>query len=734
MTYNQTSLTAFASKFINHTNRHIFLTGKAGTGKTTFLKHIVQHTHKKVIVAAPTGIAAINAGGVTLHSLFQLPFGYFIPDDKSTNYFNENQQVNTPASLLKNAKLNKNKIKLIRELELLIIDEVSMLRADLLDAIDTMLRSIKRRRNVPFGGVQLLLIGDLMQLPPVIKDFEWNVLKNYYSSIYFFNAQAFNNSPPIQIELDKIYRQADTKFIGLLNNLRDNKVTPEDIKILKAHFQPNFKPNPDEGFIRLTTHNKQADTLNREELDKIKSASYYFQAEVEGDFSPYNYPIDESLELKKGAQVMFIKNDSSGRQQFFNGKIGLITSINDDFIEVKTSDEDLIIVEKYTWENVKYQLNASNNEIEGNIVGKFIQYPLKLAWAITVHKSQGLTFDKAIIDIGNAFAQGQVYVALSRLRSLDGLVMTSNLNTDSLSIDQHIAQFCQSKPDTKDIENILKTEEKYFFLNYLVNSYDLSDLLYQIKAHAESYTKAENLSAKQSYLEWAKILQNKVEEIISPTESFKRQLKKIISENNDHQYLFERINAANDYFIPLLKKQSEFIFEHIKHLKNKTKVKKYITELKELEAYFFKQIQQLQKAKTLVESAINNQEFDKSKLTFKEEAEKRTEKLKKVEKKAPKVDTKKVSFDLYKAGKNVKEIAKERGFVEGTIIGHLAHYVGEGEIDIATLLPKKTIDAITKVYKKNKEISGLNELKSQLDNSISYNDIKMVLAALARKG
>lgn len=733
MTYDQTSLTAFASKFINHTNRHIFLTGKAGTGKTTFLKHIVQHTHKKVIVAAPTGIAAINAGGVTLHSLFQLPFGYFIPDDNSVNYFNENQQINTPSTLLRNAKLNKNKIKLLRELELLIIDEVSMLRADLLDAIDTLLRSVKRRRNIPFGGVQLLLIGDLLQLPPVVKDFEWNILKNYYSSIYFFNAQAFNNSPPIQIELEKIYRQADSKFIGLLNNLRDNKVTPEDIKILKAHFQPNFKPTADEGFIRLTTHNKQADTLNREELDKISSKSYYFQADVEGDFSPYNYPIDESLELKKGAQVMFIKNDPSGRQQFFNGKIGVITSINDDFIEVKTSDDDLIIVEKYTWENVKYQLNASNNEIEGNIVGKFIQYPLKLAWAITIHKSQGLTFDKAIIDIGNAFAQGQVYVALSRLRSLDGLVMTSNLNTDSLSIDQHIAKFCQSKPDVAAIESILKTEEKYFFLNYLVNSYDLSDLLYQIKAHAESYTKAENLSAKQVYLEWAKTLQSKLEELVSPAESFKRQLKKIITESNNHQHLFERINAANDYFIPLLKKQSESIFEHIEHLKTKTKVKKYITELKELEAYLFKQIQQLQKAKTLVESAINNQEFDKSKLTFKEETENRTEKLKKVEKKAPKVDTKKVSFDLYKAGKNVKEIAKERGFVESTIIGHLAHYVGLGEIDIATLLPKKTIDAITKVYKKNKDISGLNELKSQLDNSISYSDIKMVLAALQRK-
>lgn len=733
MTYNQSSLTAFASKFINHTNRHIFLTGKAGTGKTTFLKHVVQHTHKKVIVAAPTGIAAINAGGVTLHSLFQLPFGYFIPEDNSANYFNENQQINTPATLLKNAKLNRNKIKLLRELELLIIDEVSMLRADLLDAIDTMLRSVKRRRNIPFGGVQLLLIGDLLQLPPVVKDFEWNVLKNYYSSIYFFNAQAFNNSPPIQIELDKIYRQADTKFIGLLNNLRDNKVIPEDITTLKTHFQPNFKPKPDEGFIRLTTHNKQADSYNREELDKLKTKSYYFQADVDGDFSPYNYPLDESLELKKGAQVMFIKNDPSGKQQFFNGKIGVITDLSDDSIEVKTSDGDLIIVEKYTWENVKYQLNPATNEIEDNVVGKFIQYPLKLAWAITVHKSQGLTFDKAIIDIGNAFAQGQVYVALSRLRSLDGLVMTSNLNTNSLSIDQHIAQFCQSKPDIEAIENILKTEEKYFFLNYLVNSYDLSDLLYQLKAHAESYTKAENLSAKQAYLEWAKTLQSKVEELVPPAESFKRQLKKIISENNDQQHLFERITAANNYFTPLLKTQSEAIFEHIENLKTKTKVKKYITELKELESYFFKQIQQLTKAKTLVESALNNQEFDKSKLSSKEEVETRTEKLKKVEKKAPKVDTKKISFDLYKAGKNVKEIAKERGFVESTIIGHLTHYVGVGEIDIATLLPKKTIDAITKVYKKNKEISGLNELKSQLDNSISYSDIKMVLATLQKE-
>lgn len=722
------NLTEFASKFINHTNRHLFLTGRAGTGKTTFLKHIVKHTHKNVIVAAPTGIAAINAGGVTLHSLFQLPFGYFIPENNAANHFDENQQVNTPNSLLKNAKLNKNKIKLIRELELLIIDEVSMLRADLLDAIDTLLRSVKRKSYVPFGGVQLLLIGDLMQLPPVIRDNEWNVLKNYYASIYFFNAKAFDSQPPIQIELDKIYRQADEKFIQLLNNIRDNKVTPQDFEVLKSHYQPNFKPLANEGYIRLTTHNKQADSLNNEELQKIKTKSYYFDAEIEGDFSEYNYPISQRMELKKGAQVMFIKNDPTGRQQFFNGKIGVISEIDNEGIVVKShEDNSYIDVEKYMWENVKYQLNTNTNEIEEKVVGTFTQYPLKLAWAITIHKSQGLTFDKAIIDIGYAFASGQVYVALSRLRSLDGLVMTSELNPESLSIDEQIATFCHSKPNLTTIQQILKTEEKVFFQNYLIESYNFSSLIQQTAYHLSTYTKEENRSAKQKFADWAKIFYEKVKKLEKPSTTFQKQLQTIISKNNNYQHLFERITAANNYFEPLLKEFSTAIFNHIDEVKKQPKVKKYVTELKELETDVHKHVLQITKAKKLVETAINNKEFSKEVLQPKMQDSKRKEQIKQVEKKAPKVDTKSLSLSLFKEGKTISEIAKERGLTEGTIFNHLAHFAAEKSIDVKEIVPENHIKAISEILKKQPDFNSLTELKNQLDDAITFDEIRLVV-------
>lgn len=722
------NLTEFASKFINHTNRHLFLTGRAGTGKTTFLKHIVKHTHKNVIVAAPTGIAAINAGGVTLHSLFQLPFGYFIPENNVTNHFNENQQVNTPSSLLKNAKLNRNKIKLIRELELLIIDEVSMLRADLLDAIDTLLRSVKRKSYVPFGGVQLLLIGDLMQLPPVIRDNEWNVLKNYYASIYFFNAKAFDNQPPIQIELDKIYRQADEKFIRLLNNIRDNAVTAADLELLKLHFQPHFKPLPNEGYIRLTTHNKQADSLNKEELQKINNKSYYFDAEIDGDFSEYNYPIDHRLELKKGAQVMFIKNDPSGKQQFFNGKIGVITEIDKEGIVVKSHDDDTYIdVEKYQWENVKYQLNTNTNEIEENIVGTFTQYPLKLAWAITIHKSQGLTFDKAIIDIGYAFASGQVYVALSRLRSLEGLIMTSELNPESLSIDEQIATFCHSKPDISTIQQILKTEEKVFFQNYLVESYNFSSLFQQTAYHLSTYTKEENRSAKQKFFDWAKAFNDKVKTLEKPSSVFQKQLQSIVNTNSNYQHLFERVTAANNYFEPLFKGFSEEIFNHIDEVKKLPKVKKYLAELKELETDVHKQVLQIAKAKKLVETVINNKEFSKEVLQPKMDDSSRKEQIKQVEKKAPKVDTKSLSLSLFKEGKTIPQIAQERGLTEGTIFNHLAHFAAEKSIDVKEIVPENHIKAISELLKKQPDFNSLTELKNQLNDTITFDEIRLIV-------
>jgi len=306
---------ALASKFINNTNRHVFLTGKAGTGKTTFLKYIIHHTFKNVVVAAPTGIAAINAGGVTLHSLFLLPFGSFVPTNDNATVFSEHLKINNKNSLLRELKMHKNKRKLLQEMELLIIDEVSMLRSDLLDAIDTILQSVRRNRRT-FGGVQILFIGDLLQLPPVVKDAEWRILKQYYKSPFFFDAHALADNPPLYIELEKIYRQTDNTFINILNNLRNNTVNEHDVEVLNQHYQPDFKPKPTENYIKLTTHNNSADLLNNTELTKIKNPSYFFKAEIKDDFNENAYPLELTLELKKGAQIMFVKNDPSGGQRF----------------------------------------------------------------------------------------------------------------------------------------------------------------------------------------------------------------------------------------------------------------------------------------------------------------------------------------------------------------------------------------------------------------------------------
>lgn len=384
----QISPAEIASKFINQTNKNVFLTGKAGTGKTTFLKQIIQLTHKRAVIAAPTGIAAINAGGVTLHSLFQLPFGGFIPVVGSNT--RTDIRMNDPASMIRGMQMNDRKRKLLKSLDLLIIDEVSMLRADLLDAIDTVLRHV-RRKNLAFGGVQVLFIGDLLQLPPVVRDEEWNILRSFYKSIYFFDAQVLQREKPVYIELDKIYRQADDRFISLLNNLRNNSVTDDDVALLNGYYKPGFRSSEKDKYITLTTHNLKAETLNKEFLQQLKTRSRFFEADIEDEFSEGAYPVEKNLELKEGAQVMFVKNDPTGAQRFFNGKIAVISSITDDGIEVRFEDSTQPLpLERYTWENVKYVLDEATNEITEKIVGTFTQYPVKLAWAITVHKSQGL--------------------------------------------------------------------------------------------------------------------------------------------------------------------------------------------------------------------------------------------------------------------------------------------------------------------------------------------------------
>lgn len=735
------AVSAIASKYINTTNRHIFLTGKAGTGKTTFLKYITEHTHKNTIVAAPTGIAAINAGGVTLHSLFQLPFGAFLPSNDRLSGVTINTAISTPQSLLSNFQMNKTKREMLRELELLIIDEASMLRADLLDAIDTVLRFVRRQRNVPFGGVQIMFIGDLLQLPPVVKETEWRHLSSFYGGIYFFHSLALRQNAPVYIELDKIYRQSDQEFISLLNNLRENKITSRDAELLNKRYVPDFESSKYKSYIFLTTHNRKADEINSQELTRLKTQSYFFNAEVEGEFNEYNYPVDQRLELKEGAQVMFMKNDYSGEQRYFNGKLGTISELSQDVIQVSFDDgTPSTFVEPYTWENKKYTLNNNSGEIEEKLVGKFIHYPLKLAWAITVHKSQGLTFERAIIDVSKAFAPGQIYVALSRLTSLDGLVLTAQIKGNNLACDKDIIDFSKSKKSLEQLHDELSDSTVQFVSETALKAFDFNWMHKEMEFHVQSYNKDANRSIKQQYKTWAQTLLIHVDPIKKTADNFSHQIRRIIQENQEDklQILHERIVSAKKYFEPLLTEIKQRVGEHLKELSTQKKIKKYLTELTDLEQIFVRQLQRIYKAEALLKSAIDRTEFSmevlKENPLFKSRIEgvkeKKVNSLK--SKKKEKIPTKEISFSLFKEGKNIVEIAEERSMVQSTIEGHLAYFVGTGEIDILQLVDEEIVGQITTFCKEN-ETTQTGSIKASLGDNVSYGQIKLVQAYMNAK-
>ena len=454
---------AYTLRFINQTQRSVFLTGKAGTGKTTLLREIIETTHKNTVVVAPTGIAALNAGGVTIHSLFQLPFGGFLPDNSAPD-FSESTKFETKATLRRHFKMSGLKKSVIRNMELLIIDEVSMLRADLLDAMDFMMQTV-RKKNSPFGGVQVLFIGDLLQLPPVIRDDEWRTLKNYYKGKFFFHSQVVQQNPPLYIELDKIFRQTDDAFISVLNNLRNNQISKEDIATLNQYVQPNFDLKANKGYITLTTHNAKADTMNTEALDVLEGKEWLYSPEITGDFPDKIYPVDEVLRLKEGAQIMFVKNDLSFDKKYFNGKMGVIKSLSTKEILVHFPEENKTIeVEKYEWQNIRYKVNDTTKEIEEEVLGTFVHYPIKLAWAITVHKSQGLTFDKVIANLGAAFASGQVYVALSRCTSFSGLILKSRIEQNAIKTDPRVLEFAQNEtPETLIVQELNSGKADYYY-------------------------------------------------------------------------------------------------------------------------------------------------------------------------------------------------------------------------------------------------------------------------------
>lgn len=746
-----------AAKFINYTSRHIFLTGKAGTGKTTFLRNLIDLTHKRAVIVAPTGIAAINAAGVTIHSLFQLPFGTYLPKQPATGESHFNQQYNTPKSIVRHLQMNMTKRRIFMDLELLIIDEVSMLRADLLDAIDMVLRYV-RKDNSNFGGVQVLFIGDLHQLPPVVKNNEWSLLSEFYQSAYFFDALALQQNPPIYIELEKVYRQADQVFINLLNNLRNNAVTPEDVALLKKHYKEDFKPDVKEKYITLTTHNQRADTLNRQSLEALKTTSHFYKSQVEDEFSESSYPAEHSLELKLGAQVMFIKNDTSPDKRYFNGKIATVVSLSADEIEVETAGEkERITVEKYTWKNMRYSTNKVTHEIKEEVIGKFIQYPLKLAWAITVHKSQGLTFDKAIVDIGNAFAPGQIYVALSRLRSLDGLILTSQIPGSGIRQDPNVSMFSRNKVAGEILTEQIKQETDVFLKNYLLKCFDLNNLDNYVYEHVHSYTKDLSKSAKQKHLKWAQKLLKELSEHKGNANKFLAQLQRLCQDRSEAGFktLLERTLAAENYFNPLLQKLSANIFERMELVKQDKQIAAFLTELMEMESLFYEQYKNIRKATALLKSTIEGKEFTRKDVNalldeeMREAAMKKifpqlntidftvkkakTTKAKKATEKAPKEDTKHLSLQLLREGKTPSEIAKERKMVIGTIEGHLAYFVANQEISAKEVIGKRKLEHILAAIRSLKTLQ-MNPIREHLGRDYSFGEIKIGVAAHLAEG
>ncbi len=527
-----------AWSFILNTSTNIFLTGKAGTGKTTFLKRIVEECPKRKIVVAPTGIAAINAGGVTIHSFFQLPFGVCLPDHRHTQAFSKNN----------NYTIRKEKQKIIRSLELLIIDEVSMLRADMLDEIDSTLRRI-RRNNIVFGGIQVLMIGDMQQLPPVVKNDEWEILKEYYPTPYFFDSIALKKSLYRTIELKHIYRQSEREFIDILAAVRSNKVTEEILTRLNSRFIPNFD-NKD-SYIILTTHNKTANQINTERLNSINEREYTFKAKVVNNFPESLYPHDVNLVLKCGAQVMFIKNDSSVKRQYVNGTIGKITFINEQSIIVETQDGKVIDVKIDFWEHLKYEIDQDTKEIVSDIDGLFYQFPIRTAWAITIHKSQGLTFDKAIIDAALSFSHGQLYVALSRCRTLDGMILSSKLNRNAVINDNRIELFHRNIENKKIGHEDLEKDKILYLVSCLEDFYQCKDIygeLNKMSYFMQNYLTKLYPSIVEQCIKQG-ILFN--ENVVNIGVKFVKTLNTIIV-NSDNILFQERIAKAYNYFIDKL--------------------------------------------------------------------------------------------------------------------------------------------------------------------------------------
>ncbi len=712
-----------AEQFALYTSKHFFLTGKAGTGKTTLLKNIARKTTKNFVIVAPTGVAAINAGGVTIHSQFNLPLTSFIPSSEWTDL----NIVTNRRALIEHMNFRKEKRKVIQEMELLIIDEVSMVRADILDAVDFVMRTVRRNQE-PFGGVQVTLIGDMHQLPPVVKDNEWNILKNYYSSPYFFDSVVWKQLDAAEIELKQIYRQSDERFLRLLNNIRHQQLDEDDYEELKKRYNPIFRPT-EKGYILLSTHNNKANSVNESELKRLGARPYTFEAEVTGDFPEHIYPCEKYLLLKEGAQVMFTRNDSEAGK-YFNGKLAVVKKIAGDNVTVTFSENsEEYLLKKEIWENISYTVDESKDKIEKNVVGTFSQYPLRLAWAITIHKSQGLTFDKVIIDAGHSFAPGQVYVALSRCRTLEGIVLHSLITQNALHGDAKIAEFSDSHPGTEELERVLELAKIEFANLQLKRLFNFNKLRERIADWKEILFEKE-IPEKEKALELFEKITANIEGIVSTSDKFDLQLERLLTDFNQNMrnmpLIQERCTKAIDYF-------TENIFnllitplhEHISALAYKSKVKRYVQQVQYVQESFWKKVNELYSAHFMDEKMYSGEvKFSKDKLTAVVSSV--------TSGKKEKGGTYKDTLTLYRQGKKAEEIAAMRSLTVGTIKGHFAKWILTGDIKVYDVLPSEIIQPIEKFLTESNE-KNVAAVFRKFGDKYDGGDVRMVLNHLERK-
>ena len=750
MQMQQTAKLEMAKQFINSTNSHLFLTGKAGTGKTTFLKKLASETHKNHIVVAPTGIAALNAAGVTIHSQFLFPFGSFIPENEASSKFTEAPGFYTKQTLTRIHTLNSVRKKVLRATELLIIDEVSMLRADILDAIDFRMRSAKGNYSKSFGGAQVLMIGDLQQLPPIVNDQEWQLLQRYYRSMHFFEALAFREEKMICVELDKIFRQSDQHFIHILNRLRENQLTREDVASLNSHFRSTEEIAYQEDIITIATHNHIADGINRKKLEALSHPSFFFEAEITGDFPEKLYPLPLQIELKEGAQVMFIKNDSSEDKRYVNGKLARVHHIEDKKVVVllSGSDEEYTL-RKESWENKKYTLDEESKELEEEVIGTYEQYPVKLAWAVTVHKSQGLTFERAIIDVGQAFAPGQVYVALSRLKSLDGLVLRTRINESAIRSDADVQAFNRQMEQQLALKDMLHEKQRLYLEEILSTTFDFSLLERQLE-NLQKF-KAQKMEFEDPVMQqaMAKLLKALRDEA-GNTATFRRQLQRLLQENNP-EMLLERIRKGSDYYAIFMEEKLKQLLIHLAEVEQLTRTKTYRNTLSEIDQQLIIAWGKLEQAEYLagsilwerkiIQTATKNRNCIERRSELWEQAQQAARENPKLSKgksgrkrkkgaKLEKGETYRITYALIKEGKSIKEIAGQRKLAASTIEAHALRGIKENELNISSLLTKETINEVSRLIRES--ANSISDWHKSQNGKYSYGVYRMVQAHMAK--